>query len=115
MIWPAFAFAQESQTVEETMASVAGLEVKIDGWIGTGLDMMEAEALGFRTREGVYFPVVFDAGREARRKLEGCRFQIFGGGTPCDMTGQAELEWDGSRLRLIIFEVANIEPPERLP
>ncbi len=107
--------AQEAlPPLPEILAGVAGQEVLIEGHIGTGLDLMDDEALAFRLPDGTVFPVVFDAGRDARRRLEGCRFQMFGG-TPCRMSGKAELEWDGSRLRLIVFALDVIEPPSDPP
>jgi hypothetical protein len=106
--------AQESlRTLGDVLVEVAGQEVSVEGSIGTGLDMMDSEALFFRSNEETVFPVVFDAGREVRRQLEGCRFAMFGGGTPCRMSGKAELEWSGSQLRLIIFDVESIEAPTK--
>jgi hypothetical protein len=103
-----------AETLEQLRARIAGVEVDVTGHIGTGLDLMDDEALAFRDSAGTGYNVVFDAGREARKALEGCEFAMFGGGSPCAITAKAEIEWDGSNLRLIIFEVVSIAPPTPL-
>lgn len=103
-----------AETLEDLRARIAGTEVDITGHIGTGLDLMDDEALTFRTADGTVYPVIFDAGREARRSLEGCKFAMFGGGSPCALNGKAEIELDGSRIRLIVFEVGSIAAPAAL-
>ncbi len=103
-----------SETLEELRAGLAGREIGIAGHIGSGLDLGDDEALSFRDAEGNVYPVVFDAGRAARKALDGCKFQMFGGGSPCMMEGKAEVELDGSRIRLIVYEVARIDPPAPL-
>lgn len=100
-------------TLADLRQSVAGQEVEITGHIGVGLDLMDNEALSFRDSEKTIYPVVFDAGRSARKALDGCKFEMFGG-TPCAMTGKAEIELDGARIRLIVFEVTSIAPPAKL-
>jgi hypothetical protein len=105
------ATASHAETLAEFRATVTGREVAIVGHIGTGLDMMDDEALHFVDAEDVAYPVIFDAGRDARRGLEGCKFALFGGGTPCAIEGMAEIELDGSRLRLIIYDVARLDAP----
>ena len=75
---------------------------------------MDREALSFRDEANAIYPVIFDAGRTARKQLEGCKFEMFGG-TPCALTGKAEIELDGAQIRLIIFEVTNIAAPAKLP
>ena len=102
-------------TLADLRKSVTGQEVEITGYIGTGLNMMDKEALSFRDESKTVYPVVFDAGRAARKQLEGCQFSMFSGGTPCAMTGKAEIELDGATLRLIIFELSNIAAPAKLP
>lgn len=102
-----------AETLSELRENIGGREVTISGHIGTGLEMMDNEALSFRDGDGNIYPVVFDAGRDARRQLEGCKFAMFGGGTPCALEGMAEIELDGSRLRLIVYAVT-ISPPEAL-
>ena len=108
---PAFAQDISSEAILDFRKSIIGREIMISGSLGSGLDFSDDEALFFKDEEGNVYPVVFDAGRNARRATEGCRFAMFGDGTPCRMSGLAEIELDGSRLRLIIFEVSNISPP----
>jgi hypothetical protein len=103
-----------AETLADLRTKMSGAEVEITGHIGTGLDMMDKEALHFRDAEGTTYQVVFDAGRDARKKLAGCEFAMFGGGKPCAFSGKAELEWNGSQLRLIVFEVSQISPPAPL-
>ena len=103
-----------AETLAELRTGLTGREVAVTGHIGSGLDLGDDEALSFRDAEGNVYPVIFDAGRTARKALEGCEFAMFGGGSPCAMDGKAELELDGSRLRLIIYEVARIDPPAPL-
>ncbi|MDP3197650.1 hypothetical protein [Tabrizicola sp.] len=103
-----------AETLAELRNGLTGREITVSGHIGTGLDIGDDEALSFRDLDGNTYPVVFDAGRTARKTLEGCKFAMFGGGSPCAMDGKAELELDGSRLRLIIYEVASIAPPAPL-
>lgn len=106
--------AAQAETLQDLCGRIVGAEVEITGHIGTGLDMTDDEALTFRDPEGTVYPVVFDAGRTARKSLEGCKFEMFSGGTPCAMSGKAEVELDGSRLRLIVYEVADIAAPAPL-
>jgi hypothetical protein len=110
----ATAGAASGETLQDLRQRVAGSEVDIAGYIGTGLELMDDEALAFRDAEGNVYPVIFDAGRDARRKLEGCKFAMFGGGSPCAMSGKAEIGLDGSRVRLIVFEVSDIAAPAPL-
>jgi hypothetical protein len=113
---PWAAFAQEPlPDFEQLRADLSGTDVTVQGYIGTGLDIMDDEAITLvMTSDRAAFPVVFDAGREARRQLDGCEFNSFTGGTPCLMTGKAGLEWDGGRIRLIIFAVDSILPPAEM-
>lgn len=106
-----FSTALSGETLSEFRERTGGVEVTIEGHIGTGLFMMDEEALAFRDVEEIVYAVVFDAGREARKSLEGCRFAMFGGGSPCALSGKAEIELDGSQVRLIIFEVSTIGKP----
>jgi hypothetical protein len=108
------ALGAQAETLSELRGRVSGAEVEIQGHIGTGLDLMDDEELAFRDSEGAAYKVVFDAGRDARKSLDGCEFALFGGGSPCALTAKAEVEWDGANLRLIIFEVVSISPPAPL-
>ena len=110
----AAAGAASAETLQDLRQRVAGSEIDIAGHIGTGFALMDDEALAFRDAEGNFYPVIFDAGRDARRKLEGCKFAMFGGGSPCTMSGKAEIELNGSRVRLIVFEVSDIAGPAPL-
>ncbi len=107
-------FGAGAETLDDLLKRFAGSETEISGHIGTGLNIMDDEALSFRDKTKVVYPVVFDAGRDARKALEGCKFAMFGGGSPCELTGKAEIEMDGSAIRLIIFEVTNIADPAPL-
>jgi hypothetical protein len=68
----AFGTAASGEALSELRARVGGVEVSIEGHIGTGLLMMDEEALAFRDIDEVVYTVVFDAGRTARKSLEGC-------------------------------------------
>ena len=103
-----------AETLGDLIKRTTGSEVEIVGHIGTGLDMMDDEALHFRDQDEVLYGVIFDAGRVARKQLEGCKFAMFGGGSPCAISAKAEVEMDGSSLRLIIFEVSSIAAPAPL-
>ncbi len=98
-----------AEPLSDALNTLAGREVTIEGRIGTGLDITDDEALFFRNDLGT-FPVVFDAGRTARRSVETCEFGLFAGEGGCEMTGMAEIEIDGSRIRLIVYQVDSIEP-----
>jgi len=100
-----------AETLTDLRTRIAGAEVTIAGHIGTGLEIMDKEAISFRDADKTVYDVVFDAGREARRALEGCKFDLFQGGTPCAVTGRAEVQWNGARLRLILFEVSSMTAP----
>lgn len=104
-----------AETLVELRGRIAGSEVMVAGQIGSGLNMMDDEALAFRDADGTTYEVVFDAGREARKALDGCKFALFGGGTPCALTARAEVELDGANLRLIVFEVQAIAAPAPVP
>lgn len=103
-----------AETLGDLIKRVAGSEVEISGYIGSGLNIMDSEALNFRSADKVVYEVVFDAGREARKKLVGCKFAVFGASSPCAITGKAEVEMNGSSLRLIIFEVTSLADPTPL-
>ncbi|MFN4171392.1 MAG: hypothetical protein ACK4GW_06520 [Pseudorhodobacter sp.] len=100
-----------AETLSDLRSRIAGTEISISGHIGTGLEIMDKEAISFRDADKTVYDVVFDAGREARRALEGCRFDLFQGGTPCAVTGRAEVQWNGARMRLILFEVDSLAAP----
>ncbi len=102
------------ETLPELRSRISGSEIMVEGHIGTGLDMMDDEALVFRDADGATYEVVFDAGRDARKALNGCKFAMFGGGSPCALAAKAEVELDGSNLRLIVFEVTTIAAPAPL-
>lgn len=104
-----------AQTLSEWRSESEGIEVSITGHIGSGLDLMDEGALFFVDLERNTYPVVFDAGRNARKALEGCEFYAFGGGTPCAIEGMAEVDFDGSRIQLIIFQADEIGVPSEFP
>ena len=100
-----------AETLDQALASILGREVTVEGHIGA--DPLEPNAILFRTADGAVYPVVFDAGREARKQLPGCKFQLFGG-TPCRASVKAEIARDGAKIVLVIFEVTSIAPPAAL-
>lgn len=100
-----------AEMLGDLRARFAGAEVEIKGHIGSHLYMGDDETIGFRDEDGNAYPVIFDAGREARKKVEDCKFAMFTGGNPCAITGKAEIELNGSQIRLSIFELTSIEPP----
>jgi len=100
-----------AETLEQVLTGIVGREVTVDGQIGT--DPFDENALRFRIADGATFAVTFDAGREARKKLEGCKFEMFGG-TPCKAGIRAEIARVGSQIVLIVFEVVSIDPPAKL-
>lgn len=104
--------AEELPALTDALSAFVGTEVTATGYIGRGLDIMDKEAISFALPDRTTFPVVFDAGRNARRALDGCQFKMFGG-TPCPATISAEIEMDGSRVRLIVFALDKIGPPEK--
>ena len=108
------AYPISAETLGDLIKWTTGSEVEIVGHIGTGLNIMDDDALNFRDQDKVLYGVVFDAGRDARKQLEGCKFAMFGGGSPCAITAKAEVEMDGSNMRLIIFEVSTIAAPALL-
>jgi len=106
-------FAEETlPSLEETVATINGKDVTVAGWIGSGLVLGDDEAISFALEDRTTFKVIFDAGRDARRQLEGCEFKFFGG-TPCPAVVNAEIEIDGSNIKLIVFDLIEIGAPAK--
>ncbi|MCT4553230.1 MAG: hypothetical protein N4A53_00930 [Pelagimonas sp.] len=100
----------------ETMARAAyqsqdGKEIEIEGAVGT----QYGDRLYFYDASG-RFPILLDAGRAARKSLEGCEINSFmePSENPCLITGKAEvqIDWDesknfadGIKVRLVVFEL----------
>ena len=103
--------AQDAATrpLQHAMDRPRGVEAAAAGHLGTGPDWTDGEHVSFATAGPPPFPVVFDAGREGRCRLDGCAFRMFGG-TPCPATVMAELGFDGARVWLIVFAIGR---PER--
>ncbi len=100
-----------AETLDAALSRVTGSEVEIDGHIGAGLDVTDSEAMFFKNTEGDVFPVILDAGRNVRKQLADCKFAIFGAGTPCRLKGKAEIQLDGAKVRLSLFETSEIGKP----
>ena len=113
----AYAQSSETQTQEVTNilaqikalhSSLAGKTITATGVVGT----FRGDTVYFVNSEG-RFVVQFDAGREDRRRIEGCEIALFGDADPkCVFEVDAELAVakpftlpDGGEIRLIIFDV----------
>lgn len=111
------ASAEETDTIEvmqtiEQMAklhaSLKGKTVTMNGAIGT----MIGDTLYFKNDHG-QFKVQFDAGRNARKLIEGCELEWFGwANSDCIVEVDAEIEIDtaydfadGGEIKLIVYEV----------
>jgi len=94
--------------IESLHASLNGKTITATGAVGT----LIGETLYFVNAAGK-FKVQFDAGREDRRRIEGCEVPLFGDADPkCIFTVDAELSVsepytlaDGGEVRLIIYDV----------
>jgi hypothetical protein len=115
LAFPAVLAAQEKlPTLDAVRDEVQGTEVYLQGYIGNGLVIGDDEAISFVAPDRIAYDVVFDAGREARKALAGCTFETFTGGTPCKVAGYGELEWDGPRLRVILYSIETLAPPAKM-
>lgn len=110
----------DTSEVRVTVSQIARLHAGLDGKIidVTGaLGTLIGDTLYFRSADGLLsddlIEVQFDAGREARRLVEGCSITLFGNADPrCVFDVEAELDViepynlpDGGRIRLIILDV----------
>jgi len=111
------AVAQDTDTTEvmgavEQMAklhaSLKGKTVTMNGAIGT----LVSDTLYFKNDHG-QFQVQFDAGRSARKLIEGCELEWFGwANSDCIVEVDAEVEIEtaftfaeGGEIKLIVYEV----------
>lgn len=111
------AYAEETDTVEvlaavdqmaKIHASLEGKTVTMRGAIGT----MIGDTLYFKNDHG-QFAVQFDAGRNARKSIEGCELEWFGwANSDCIVEVDAEIAIetaydfaDGGEIKLIVYEV----------
>ena len=99
-----------SNAITDALKEVHGSEVPIKGAIGVAY----GDEIRFCDETGVY-DVKLDAGREARKTIEGCKFECdfrSPSENQCQITGMAEIEvqWDrggggrGFPISLIIYD-----------
>ena len=115
MLAPPQVSAQSLQEVKDSLTlayrDIHEQEIPIRGAIGT----VYGDTLYFMDSTG-HYPIVLDAGRAARRSLEGCEINPFldADRNPCQISGMAEIEvdWkdsenlaDGFKTQLIVFEL----------
>ncbi len=90
-----------------------GQEILVDGAIGT----MFGETVYFVDQTGRY-KILLDAGRDFRRKIEGCELELFDpSSSKCKVLGKAEVRVDldddnvadGVEISLILFAVESFE------
>lgn len=111
------ASAEETQTGEvlALMRQISDLHAQLDGKTATlsgGLGTLIGDTIYFQSDLG-RFQVQFDAGREARRLIEGCEISLFGNvESRCVFEVDAELRVsesynlaDGGEIELIVYNV----------
>lgn len=95
--------------IRDFYSDVDGKEVSIKGAIGTFI----SDTLKFGDTSGIY-DVIFDAGRNARKSIEGCEINLFSlQASNCFIEGKAEIvvDWnegdpgDGYPIKLSIYEM----------
>lgn len=103
-------------TLRTVYESLQGKEISIDGVIGTSF----GDQIYFADITGSY-KVSLDAGREVRRKIEGCEVNIFDREKSlCKISGMAEIKVendddniaDGIEIGLILYQVDSFEKRE---
>ena len=119
LIFGSAASAQDTDTTEvmaavEQMtkihASLQGKTITMRGAIGT----LFGDSLYFKNDHG-QFAVQFDAGRSARKSIEGCELELFGwANSDCIVEVDAEIAVekaygfaDGGEVKLIVYNVRN--------
>lgn len=117
-LFPAWAKASDQTQTEEVLGILEFMKAahnELDGMTVTltgGLGTIFGDQLYFQHELG-RFTVQFDAGREARRKIEGCSITLFGNiDSRCVFEVDAELRAsssyklsDGGEMELIIYAV----------
>lgn len=111
------AHSEETQTAEvlSVMQQIASLHSSLNGMTATltgGLGTIVGDQIYFQSDLG-RFRVQFDAGREARRRIEGCSITLFGNvESRCVFEVDAELRVsesfnlaDGGEIRLIVYSI----------
>lgn len=111
------AHSEETQTSEvlSVMQQISSLHSSLNGMTATlmgGLGTIIGDQIYFQSDLG-RFRVQFDAGREARRRIEGCSITLFGNvESRCVFEVDAELRVsesfnlaDGGEIRLIVYNV----------
>lgn len=103
------AVAQEAlPTLPEVMAEVQDTELYLQGYIGRGPEGAVRFVLPDMKDTG--FPVDFKSDTDMDKAIEGCGFDG-SGGLPCKMVGYGYLNWEQSRLRLVLTRIETIDAP----
>jgi len=101
------------QAVSEAYQALDGQEVRIDGAIGEFVGGL----LYFIDETGRY-SIKLDAGRDVRRRIEGCTLNMFdAASSPCQVIGMAEISidadddnvGDGVEIGLVLYDVESLE------
>ena len=109
LVWALPGIAQEAlPKLPAVMAQVQDTEVYLEGYIGRGPEGGVRFVLPDVTDNG--FPVEFQSDADLDKAIEGCGFDG-SGGLPCLMAGYGFLNWDQSRLRVMVTRIETIAPP----
>ena len=92
----------------EVMAQFQDTGVYLEGYIGRGPEGNVRFLLPEVTDNG--FPVEFQSDADLDKAIEGCGFDG-SGGLPCLMTGSGFLNWEQSRLQVVLTRIDTIAPP----
>ncbi len=100
---------QESlPTLPDVMAQVQDTEVYLLGYVGRGPEGMVRFVPP--KVEGNGFPVVFESDDDLDTAIKGCGFEG-SGALPCKMAGYGYLNWDGTKLRVVMTSIETITSP----
>ena len=109
-LMPTFASAE---TLAEVISGLSGREVTFTGFIGSGY--VGSPEFSLLDRNGTRYGVIFDAYRDTGPAIEECEFVGYTNEGACAIEGKAEIELDGSNIKLIVFEVTSLSPPAEAP